>query len=493
VKGRLFLCLLLAAAAVAVVCEQSRSNDAETSGAKSSPGSILAGESRSPEAAKVIVQVQATTSVVLPGQKVLLSARINGTLTKELEWSLKEEEAAGSIALSPDYFDAPHSGPLWVYTASKTPGTYHVIAKALADPQNAVTMALVVQPFVSGCTPRSDEIGVWQNITPRQVDLTRGDYFGMQAMVVDPINPSTIYAGRAMDGIYKSTDCGANWEKISIGRNSRTMASGRSWTMVIDPSNPQIIYTNQGYGAGGVFKTTNGGFDWHQILTPNITAVVPYGGFVGSISMDHSDPRHLLVSWHAECPSPRSKACFAETLDGGASWVLRDGDPSWAGGEGTHFEILNSKSWIFTSQSNGLWLSKDKGATWQQVTGVSISHGRGQLYRAKNGSFYLGTVHGILYSADGLSWATIPKSGSLIMGLVGDGKTLFSTKAFPYGPPGADPYLPYYSSTERFPYQFMSMKSPMMRNGGAQLHLDTTRHILYSTNLDAGLWRLVAQ
>jgi hypothetical protein len=454
-----------------------------------------AAASESPEVLtkRAIVEVQVSTSVVLPGQKVLLAAKITGTQNKRVEWSLKEGAAAGSISLSPDYRDTDHRGPLWVYTASNTPGTYHVIAKADADTDHPVTMAIVVQPFVTGCTTRSDEIGVWQNITPRQVDLTKGDFFGMQAMVVDPVNPSTIYAGRAMDGIYKSTDCGANWKKISTGRNSNAMARGRSWTMVIDPSNPQTIYTNQGYGVGGVFKTTNGGVDWDQVLTPNITAVLPYGGFVGAISMDPNDPHHLLVGWHTECPPPRTKACFGETMDGGKSWVLRDGNPSWVGAEGTEIQFLDSKSWIFTSQSNGLWVSRDNGVSWQQILGVSISHGGGQLYRAKDGSFYLGAANGIVHSVDGVSWDTLPKSEGLIMGLIGDGRNLYFSKAFPYNVPGADPYLPYYSSPERPPYKVTSMNSPIMRNGGAELHLDTTRHILYSTNLDAGLWRLVTQ
>ncbi|PWT78494.1 MAG: hypothetical protein C5B58_15210, partial [Acidobacteria bacterium] len=280
-KKRFFLCLLSAAAAVVATYEQSQSSNSE---AESNQSSIPATPSRSPDAAtrqQVIVQVQASTSVVLPGQKIFLFGRVTGTPDQALEWSMKEGEAAGSITLSPGYPDAAHNGPLWVYTASNTPGTYHVTTKALADPLHPVTTALVVQPFVSGCTTRSDEIGVWHNITPHEVDLTRGDYFGMQALVVDPINPSTIYVGRAMDGIYRSTDCGANWKRISTGRNSRTMASGRTWTMVIDPSDPQTIYTNQGYGESGVYKTSNGGLDWDQILTPNITAVLPYGGFVG--------------------------------------------------------------------------------------------------------------------------------------------------------------------------------------------------------------------
>ena len=492
-KTEVLLFLLLAAIPVGA-CKQCLANDAKND-AKSDPSVTSAPAAKLPETAtqQVRMEVQATTNVLLPGQKVLLAARIAGTLIQGVEWSFKEGDAAGSISLSADYGDTAHGGPLWVYTASNTPGTYHVIAKAKADTEHPVTLELVVQPFVSDCTSRSDQIGVWQNITPPQVDLTRGDFFGMQAMVVDPVNPSTVYASRAMDGIYKSADCGANWRKVSTGRNSHAMASGRSWTMVIDPSNPQTIYTNQGYGAGGVFKTTNGGLDWDQILTPDIKTKLPYGGFVGVISMDPSDPHHLLVGWHTECSPPRTKACFGETMDGGNSWVLRDGNPSWAGGEGTGIEFLDSKSWIFTSQSNGLWISRDKGVSWQQVVGVTISHGLGQLYRALDGSFYLGTANGILHSIDGSSWAALPDSQRLIMGVIGDGKTLYFSKAFPYNAPGTDPYPPYYSSPEKYPYNGTLMESPLMRNGAAQLHLDSVRHILYSTNLNAGLWRLVTR
>jgi hypothetical protein len=262
--------------------------------------------------------------------------------------------------------------------------------------------------------------------------------------------------------------------------------------MVIDPSNPQVIYTNQGYGVGGVFKTTNGGGDWDQVLTPNVTSVAPYGGFVGDISMDPNDSRHLLVGWHADCPTPHSKACFAETRDSGISWAIREGDPSWVGGEGTSYQILDANTWIFSSERNGLWRSGDSGVSWQRIPGASVSHGLGQLYRAKSGSFYLGTANGVMYSADGVSWAILPNSGNLIGGLIGDGTTLYASKTFPYNPPGTDPYLPYFVAAEGPSAIFRQMNSPLMRNGG-RLHLDTTRHFLYSTNLNAGLWRLVTQ
>lgn len=483
--------LLLAASAVGA-SETRQADASEQSAGKSAPSAKGVAASSSAESAPApsIVQVRASSNVVLPGQKILLAAKVAGASNESVELALVEGETGGSLALSRDYPDAVRGGPLWIYTAPSSPGTYHVIAKAGGRPHPDI-LELVVQPFVTGCTTRIGEVGVWQNITPPQVDLTSGDFFGMQALVIDPVNPSTIYVGRAMDGIYKSTDCGASWKKISVGRNSRAMASGRSWTMAIDPSNPNTIYTNQGYGVGGVFRTTNGGVDWDQILTPNVINVVPYGGFVHAISMNPNDSRHLLVGWHAECPPPRAKFCFAETIDGGTSWKLRDGHPSWAGDEGAVIDFLDSKSWLFASQSNGLWVSKNQGESWQHILGVSISHGRGQLYRAVDGSFYLGTAKGVLHSTDVTNWALLPESGELVMGLIGNGENLYFSKAFPYNAPGADPYFPFYTSPEGSRHNWTAMLSPAMRNGAAELHLDKIHRILYSTNMNAGLWRMI--
>lgn len=422
---------------------------------------------------------------------MLVSVDVENSSDKAVTWSLQEGAAGGSIVVSPVYATAAQGGPQWVYTAPTTPGTYHLVATPHADPQHPVSLAITVQAPLTGCSVPAAKIGVWENITPPQVDLTTGDWFGMQAMVIDPLTPSTLYVGRAMDGIYKSLDCGASWFKVSTGRNADVMASGRTWAMVIDPSNPQVLYTPQGYGQSGVFKTTNGGVDWDQVLTPNITSVAPYGGFVGGIAMDPSDPSHLLVSWHAECPPPHTKACYAETLNAGVSWTMRNGDASWAGGEGTRFDIVDANTWLFNSESNGMWVSANKGASWKRVEGVNGAHAGGEIYRSANGALFMGTVDGVLRSLDkGLTWSKLPDSGSLVFGVVGDGTTLYTSRYFPFNAPGPEPWQPYASTSEAQPANWRTMASPLMKNGGA-LVLDPVHHILYSSNLNAGVWRMV--
>ena len=54
---------------------------------------------------------------------------------------------------------------------------------------------------------------------------------------------------------------------MSTGKNGAAMSSGRPWSLVIDPVVPDVMYVVQGYGAGGVWKSTNAAVDWEQVLT----------------------------------------------------------------------------------------------------------------------------------------------------------------------------------------------------------------------------------
>jgi hypothetical protein len=207
--------------------------------------------------------------------------------------------------------------------------------------------------------------------------------------------------------------------------------------------------------------------------------------------MDPNDHQHLLISFHAACASPYNSACYAETTDGGDTWTMRNGDASWTGGEGTSIQFLDSTHWLFSSQSNGMWLTADSGATWQQVPGASISHGSGQLVRTSNG-YFLGSADGVLYSPDGASWSLVPNSGALIAGMTTDGTTLWASNAYPYGI-GQHPaaFEPYYTAKVSDPQTWTKFTSPQMTSGGGHMAYDPDHHLLYSANYWEGLWRVV--
>jgi hypothetical protein len=338
--------------------------------------------------------------------------------------------------------------------------------------------------------------GKWENITPPVKPLPGQapcPYGG--AFVMNPQNPAEVVVGSCNQGIWKSTDCGATWMHLNTGKNGDVLDGGRQWTFVIDPVDPRVLYTNSGYGnkANGAFKSINGGVDWEQMWPPADPAlgkIVEYN-FVGGVAMDPAHHTHLLITFHAKCAAPHTEACFGESTDAGATWHMIDGQAGWAGGEGQAVYFLeNSKTWLWGSQSNGLWRTPDSGAHWAAVTDkMAQGHGAGQMYRSKTGVFYLPVLNGILRSADGVEWSIVPNSGNIMGGLTGNGTTMFASRGFPWDP-STNLYLPFWSSPEGDGQHWTQLDSPRLSNGGS-MQYDDTHHLLYSSNLGAGFWRVV--
>ena len=60
--------------------------------------------------------------------------------------------------------------------------------------------------------------------------------------------------------------------------------------------------------------------------------------------------------------------------------------------------LNDSKTWLWESQSNGVWRTTDSGTTWKQLVANQAGHGGGQSYRAKDGTFYLAVNDGVFRS-----------------------------------------------------------------------------------------------
>lgn len=87
----------------------------------------------------------------------------------------------------------------------------------------------------------------------------------INAIAVDPNNPSTYYVGAPAGGIWKSTDSGENWTPLT-DHLPQIGVSG----IAVDPTNSDIIYIATGDDdsddsyAVGVWKSTDGGTTWNN-------------------------------------------------------------------------------------------------------------------------------------------------------------------------------------------------------------------------------------
>ncbi|HVR98311.1 MAG TPA: hypothetical protein VMW27_16980 [Thermoanaerobaculia bacterium] len=105
-------------------------------------------------------------------------------------------------------------------------------------------------------------LGAWTSLGPGNVGgRTR-------ALVIDPRNPSVLYAGAVAGGVWKSTDAGGSWRPLDD-----LMANLAVVSLAMDPANSNVLYAGTGEGffsldavrGAGIFKTTDGGEHWERL------------------------------------------------------------------------------------------------------------------------------------------------------------------------------------------------------------------------------------
>jgi photosystem II stability/assembly factor-like uncharacterized protein len=270
------------------------------------------------------------------------------------------------------------------------------------------------------------EAGTWENITPP------GDYAEAvngtvgAAIIVDPFDARRVWLGTGgeNDEIWRSDDCGATWEHVNTGPGSigdgmtfGGVGDGAQWSMMVDYVEPDVLFAVSGYGAQSLWRSTDGGHAWTDVLVDEEYNSVADYRFVNNVSLDANDHQHLLVSTHGGCAAPYQPSCLAETLDGGENWRTVTAPEGWYEGGGV--VIVEGDTWVWCGSA--LMVTQDAGATWTSdnlVGGGSCEaeYTIAPLRPTSNGNYYLGSRSGVIRSADGVAWEHVANtSGNMVM------------------------------------------------------------------------------
>lgn len=214
------------------------------------------------------------------------------------------------------------------------------------------------------------------------------------ALAVSTSDPNVIYAGMGEapvrgvmtshgDGVYKSTDRGRSWE--SIGLNKVRQIS----RIRIHPTNPDIVWVAaQGSpyaptAERGVYKTTDGGTTWNQVLFVNDSAGV------SDLSLDANNPRVLYAAFweHQRFPwkmvSGGEHSGIWRSTDGGETWEeMTEGLPDLMGKIGiASAPAQPGRVWaVIEAEEGGLYRSDDYGDTWTRINGNRVLQARSWYY-----------------------------------------------------------------------------------------------------------------
>jgi hypothetical protein len=225
----------------------------------------------------------------------------------------------------------------------------------------------------SGVLETSD---LWTNIGPRGINMSPSfiPYWGVcsgreRGLDVHPTNANIVYIGAAAGGIWKTTDGGSNWSDISTQFSHLTFGA-----IAIDKLNPNTVYAGTGetmwlynditYEGDGLYKTTDGGSNWTKITNGFGTQTQ-----FSDIEVSPSNSNIVLASlgsgnWNN--PSPTNEGVW-RSADAGATWtrVLNVQDAFDVAFNSSNGNIAYACSGNHNG-AGGFFVSTNAGSTWTQ-------------------------------------------------------------------------------------------------------------------------------
>jgi photosystem II stability/assembly factor-like uncharacterized protein len=244
-------------------------------------------------------------------------------------------------------FSSTDGGKSWARFAHLGSGDDYVIDHLAIDPQSPSKMyaaAWSVETQQSGDLFYSNDAGkTWETLPAMHNKSIR-------AMAISASDSNTLVAG-AVDGVFRSTDGGKSWQKISSSNSDIHSIE----SIAVDPKNSDVIYAGTWHLA---WKTTDGGANWHHISKGMIE-----DSDVFSIIVDSTNPSVVFAS-----------ACSGiyKSQTAGESFQKIQGIPFSARRTRVLKQDPSNPAIVYAGTTEGLWKTIDAGKTWSRVTDSEV-------------------------------------------------------------------------------------------------------------------------
>ncbi|MCB9915044.1 MAG: hypothetical protein H6828_07835 [Planctomycetes bacterium] len=195
---------------------------------------------------------------------------------------------------------------------------------------------------------------------------------GLHSIAINPRDPKHVYVAISTAGVLETTDGGATWRTRNQGlRMEYAPDPTDEWAghdphyLALCPAQPDHVWQQNHCG---VFYSSDGAATWTQVDAKEQGV---HFGF--PVAVDDRDGR---TAWLVPGVADMQRMAIggglfvARTTDGGKSWTqLREGLPQESAYDVVYRHALDQKHGVlaFGSTTGNLYLSEDRGDTWQTV------------------------------------------------------------------------------------------------------------------------------
>ncbi len=294
-------------------------------------------------------------------------------------------------------------GNTWA-DSSRGLGKNLIVLNIVIDPQDTNTLytGLAGGPgLYIGHIYKSQNGGASWALQDTDIPLETGTYInGVFALAVDPLIPSTVYAGTNYDGAFRSTNGGTTWAAINDGLPFRQGSSGYREAvnaLAVDPHLGNRLSAIIG-GKYYIFESNQ----WQLVNQGTLDA--NSGLFADYLYFHPTDPSTLYSAGDS----------FKISANGGITWTQRLG---WSD-SGNVPEIAfhpSAPDTIYAATAplfdyvGGVYTSTDQGRTWSEAShGITAQRIYGVTIDPQNSNhIYAGTGDGFLYRSQdgGVTWS----------------------------------------------------------------------------------------
>ena len=281
-----------------------------------------------------------------------------------------ESNMRNTVSIGTGLYKSTDGGDNWIKVGFDS--SEH-ISRVAINPKNSNEVYVAVPGHLwndnkdRGLYKTSDGGKTWERI------LYVDEKTGCAEVLIDPKNPNTIYAstwefrrkpysfssGGKGSGVFKSTDAGKTWKKLTNGLPPGEF--GRV-AMALAPSEPNNLFAIVESRKTSLFLSTDGGDSWQEQGSNSNVEGRPF--YFSVIGVDPVNPKRVYrPAWSLSISEDGGRSFSEASMAGG--WIHPDHHALWIN--------PNNPSHLLLGTDGGVYISMDKGNNWLFLNSIPVS------------------------------------------------------------------------------------------------------------------------